>query len=222
VTAKFLKTFAICIPIVLVAIVANAQDAKPKTFSADFTLTSPKSDKLMTGRFYFAPPKARIDINDVQNKASAAVILDYDKNSLIAILPQFHTYTETSIDPKNSPEGSMGGPDFLAADPCVHHADWKCKKTGIDTLDGRKCDVWDIMANDSDHDTEWVDQKLNFPIKYRRADGTSLEYTNIQEGQQPAPSLFQVPAGYRKNTPNGGSKPPAKKGGSDLSGVSPH
>jgi hypothetical protein len=147
----------------------------------------------------------------VQNKASGVVILDYDKNSLIAILPQFHTYTETSIDPNNSPEGSMGGPAFLSADPCVRHADWKCTKTGIDNLDGRKCDVWDVMTNDSDHDTLWVDQKLKFPVKYKRADGMSLEYTNIQEGRQPAFSLFQVPRGYRKLESKAESKPQTKK-----------
>jgi hypothetical protein len=208
--SKILKVFAVWMSVLVIPILAAAQGAKPKTFSADFDLTSPKNDKLMTGRFYFAPPKVRIDMNDVQNKVSAVVILDYDKNSLIAILPQFHTYTETSIDPKSSPEGSIAGPDFVSADPCAGHPEWKCKKTGIDTLEGRTCDVWDIMTNDSDHDTEWIDQKLSFPTKYRRADGTSLEYTNIQEGQQRARSLFQVSPGYRKLSSKVDPKPQPK------------
>jgi hypothetical protein len=208
VTAKAPKALSISIAFLLVAIFSAAQDAKPKTFSADFGLTSPKNEKLMTGRYYFAPPHVRIDMHDVQHNVSAIAIIDYEKNVILAILPQWHSYTEEPFDLKSQgPDGSMAGPDFVAANPCAGHPNWKCKKTGIDTLEGRKCDVWEIMTNDPDADgTEWIDQELSFPIKYRRADGMSIEYTNIQAGQQPSPSLFQVPPGFLKEAPKASRK----------------
>jgi hypothetical protein len=54
-----------------------------------------------------------------------------------------------------------------------------------------------------------VDQKLNFPIKYRQADGTTLEYSNIHEGQ-PDASLFQIPSGYQKSATQVGQPQPKK------------
>jgi hypothetical protein len=198
VTAKVLKSFSMCVFFVLATIIAAAQDAKPKTFSADFTLTSPKNDKLMTGSIYFAPPKLRMDMYDLVSKVSAVLIFDYDKNSSVAIMPQFHTYSESLIDSKSQTlDGRIAAPNFVISDPCVGHPDWKCTKTGIDILDGRKCDVWDV-TNDSDHVTVWIDQKLHFPIKSKLPDGTSGQFTNIQEGQPASPALFQIPTGYRK------------------------
>ena len=87
--------------------------------------------------------------------------------------------------------------------PCAGHDNWSCKKLGPETIAGRQCDVWEIVTDKNGTITAWMDPKLNFPIKSKTADGYIMEYTNIQEGQQAAPSLFQVPPGYQKAEASG-------------------
>jgi hypothetical protein len=208
--AKILKSL-VCIVFLVAPILAAAQNGKPQPFSSDLAVISPKNEKLMTGKLYFAPPKVRMDMHDVQNNVAMSTIIDYEEKVAIAMLPQFHTYTEVSMDQKTEsldkalPAGAL----FDSSNPCADHASWKCQKTGIDTLNGRKCDVWEITTNGPPPGTAWVDQKLNFPIKYRQADGTTLEYSNIHEGQ-PDASLFQIPSGYQKSATQVGQPQPKK------------
>lgn len=199
-TAGILK-IAACISFLVIAGLALAQSAKPQPFSADFVLTSPRDKKLVTGRIYVSLPRMRTDMKDQQNQISTFIIFDFEKQVGFAIIPEFHTYSEIRLDGKNQGTAALPSADFYVSNPCAGHTDWKCTKTGVDTVGGRKCDVWQITTSDAEQNTEWVDQKLHFPIQYRRADGTRVTYSNIQERQEPAPSLFQVPPGYRKIEP---------------------
>jgi hypothetical protein len=47
---------------------------------------------------------------------------------------------------------------------------------------------------------DWVDPDLEFPIKLRAADGTTIALEHIRLKAQPA-SLFAMPPGYRKSDP---------------------
>jgi hypothetical protein len=57
-----------------------------------------------------------------------------------------------------------------------------------------------VVSPDQQSSQRWVDPRLEFPVKLRAADGTTIALERIRVEAQPA-SLFVVPAGYRKFTP---------------------
>ncbi len=172
----------------------------------------------MVGKIYMAWPKFRVDANDVQHGSIVIAIIDHVARTAIALSPQYHTYTEIILDQQNEATKSDSpiGPDFDGTRPCAGHDTWKCKKLGTEAIAGRKCDVWEIVTDVKwpipvGTLTAWIDPKLNFPIKAKTADGYIMEYTNIQEGRQPAPNLFQVPPGYTKSAVRSKSTSPREK-----------
>jgi hypothetical protein len=191
--------------LLLPAIGRAIEGQKPKPFSADYTLTLPTGKEGMVGKIYVAWPKLRVDAKDVQHGSTTFAIVDYAAQKAIALLPQSHTYIEITLDQKNQTMKSALpiGPTFDASQPCAGHDHWSCKKVRPQTIAGRQCDVWEIVTQEMGPFTLWIDRKLSFPIKSKGAGGYIMEYTNIQEGQQPAPSLFQVPPGYKKAEASG-------------------
>ncbi len=97
------------------------------------------------------------------------------------------------------------------SNPCAGDAGATCKKVGVEDVNGRTCDHWQITHKDGSVSNVWVDQKLHFPIKSVSPDST-WELTNIKEGE-PDASLFVIPSGYRKMDMGGmmqGMQPPAQ------------
>lgn len=183
----------------------SGEEPIPEPFSADLKVTSPSGEELMSGKWYLAWPKLRMDVTDLKYHVTAFTIIDYSMKTAISLLPQFHTYTEIQLNdpriPKNVPLTAIFGDN-----PCADHPDWTCTNTGTENLSGRLTQVWDITRSDNKHGTEWIDTKLHFAIKYTGQEGT-FELSNIEEGQQPAPTLFQVPPGYKKSSAQAKSTP---------------
>jgi hypothetical protein len=201
-------TLSLCI-VILSTLTWAADGQNPQPFSADYKLTSPTGEKVMVGKIYVAWPKLRVDAKDLQHGVTTFAIVDYSAQKAIALLPQYHTYTEVSLDQKNQTMKSAPpiGPTFDASKPCAGHDNWNCKKLAPQAIAGRQCSVWEIVTDKNGTITAWIDSKLNFPIKSKTADGFIMEYTNIQQGQQPAPSLFQIPPGYKKSAAAAKSAP---------------
>ncbi len=82
------------------------------------------------------------------------------------------------------------------SNPCAHEEGMTCKKVGVENINGRTCDHWEITDKNGKVSNVWIDQKLHFPIKTVGEDST-WELSNIQEGE-PNASLFQIPSGYTK------------------------
>jgi len=209
VSQNILGKLCIGVVVLLSAIGTFAQDHKPLPFSADSKLTKTDGQEITTGKLYIAWPKVRMDMKDARYGFTSSVIIDYVKQEAIVLLPQYQTYMEISLDQQNQTTQSDPpiGPTFDASNPCAGHDSWNCKKLEPQTIAGRSCEVWEIISDKLGSVTTWIDTKLNFPIKTKNADGYILEYTNIQEGQQPAPTLFQVPPGYKKSAAHSESTP---------------
>lgn len=205
---NILGKLCIGVVVLLSAIGAFAQDHKPLPFSADSKLTKTGGQEITTGKLYIAWPKVRMDMKDARYGFTSSVIIDYVKQEAIVLLPQYRTYSEINLDQQNQTMKSNLpiGPNVDASKPCAH-TNWSCKKLEPQTIAGRSCEVWEIVSDKLGSVTTWIDTKLNFPIKTKSADGYILEYTNIQEGQQPAPTLFQVPPGYKKSAAHSESTP---------------
>jgi hypothetical protein len=73
------------------------------------------------------------------------------------------------------------------------------RNLGTETVNGYLCDKVLISSGGKNLMTQWVSQKLKFPVKIvtHTDEDTFAELRNIQEGPV-ADSLFQVPVGYAK------------------------
>lgn len=185
-----------CVVVVLAVSSARAWQITPQPFSADMTSSVAKGEQA-TGKFYFSPPKTRMDMSS--RGRDVIVINDNKTQTGIVLMPQQHMYMETHAGQSNPMTQRTPKIDtnFDPTNPCAARPDVACKKVGTETVNGRSCDKWEFTDKKGGTTTSWFDQKLHFPIKTVNADGASVEFTNIKEGA-PDASVFEVPAGYRK------------------------
>jgi hypothetical protein len=78
--------------------------------------------------------------------------------------------------------------------------DWRCERVDAAIVDGRRIIEYRVTSADQKSTRAWIDPDLEFPIKVRAADGTTITLEHIRLEAQPA-SLFAVPSGYRKSDP---------------------
>lgn len=170
-------------------------------FSADYTTTH--SGDKSSGKWYFAPPRMRIDVDSMPQKSAnpmggkVDVIIDTSNQKTYILMPQMHMYMQVQGNGARMDPG-MRNLQALTHGACPQGS--TCKKSGTESVNGRMCDKYEVTDDSGKHGTAWVDQKLNFPIRYRDEDGALTEFTNIQEGA-PDPALFKLPDGYRQFDP---------------------
>jgi hypothetical protein len=78
--------------------------------------------------------------------------------------------------------------------------DWRCQRIDTAIVDDRGTIAYRVVSPDQDSSQRWIDPDLEFPVKLRAADGTTIALEHIRVEAQPA-SLFAVPPGYRKLDP---------------------
>ena len=195
---------AICVVVVLCASSVVAQGPQP--FSADYTTTLSNGGEKSAGKMYFSAPKTRMD--HTARGQTVTMIMDSASHVTYMVMHAQHMYLV--MDANARPLSGVSAPPppttFDPSHPCS--ADTTCKKVGTETINDRVCDKW-VMTNKSGTSTAWIDQKLLFPIKSVSSNGAVFEMTSVKEGR-PDPSVFEVPAGYKKmdmGAMMGGQKP---------------
>jgi hypothetical protein len=78
--------------------------------------------------------------------------------------------------------------------------DWRCGRVDPAIVEGRRTIEYRVTSPDQKSTRAWIDPDLEFPIKVRAADGTTITLEHIRVEAQPA-SLFAMPSGYRKSDP---------------------
>ncbi len=162
---------------------------------------------------YFTNSHMRMDMQGTSHGA-AIIITNTSTQTTDMLMPQQHMYMEFKADQAMARRSGMMPsikPFSDPGNPCAGDAGATCKNVGVEQVNGRTCDHWQITHKDGSVSNVWVDQKLHFPIKSVSADST-WELTNIQEGE-PDASLFVIPSGYRKMDMGGmvqGMQPPAQ------------
>ena len=75
------------------------------------------------------------------------------------------------------------------------------KLTGVETVNGRQAERWEIVMTPKDGQTQtgiqWHDTELDVTIRESLPNGSVRELVNIKVGE-PAASLFEVPPGFNK------------------------
>lgn len=197
-------TFFLLFALAAISRASAADFGAPQPFSADYATTSHGGEK-MTGKWYFAPPKIRIEVMSSSQKVEKGpfggkmiMIIDSNTQTSDMLMPQAHMYMEIHGNSTHMDSG-MRNLQNLSRGACPNGA--TCKKIGSDAVNGRSCDKYDMTDQSGRKSTVCVDQKLNFPIRLQEEDGTVSEFTNIKEGA-PDSSLFKVPDGYRAFDPS--------------------
>jgi len=152
----------------------------------------------VTGKIYVAREHMRMDI-DSGPRGGATVITNFPTKTTDVLMTDQHMYMEFNADQAMARRPGMAPnikPFTDPGNPCANEAGATCKKVGVEEVNGRTCDHWQITDKQGQVTNAWIDQKLHFPIKEVTPDST-WQVTNIKEGEQPA-SMFVVPAGYQK------------------------
>jgi len=178
-----------------------AQVPQLTPFSGDIQITSARSGRAsqeVTGKIYVAREHMRMDI-DSGPRGGATVITNFPTKTTDVLMTEQHMYMEFNADQAMARRPGMAPnikPFTDPGNPCANEAGATCKKVGVEEVNGRTCDHWQITDKQGQVTNAWIDQKLHFPIKEVTPDST-WQVTNIKEGEQPA-SMFVVPAGYQK------------------------
>ncbi len=176
----------------------------PAPFSADMQMSSTRSangPRNMTGKIYFGQGHMRMDVLGVSPRSgpSSTIITDFKTQITDILMPEQQMYMEHRAGEMPG-RGHMGWADIKPLadpnNPCAADPGTTCKNLGVEEVNGRTCDHWQITDKEGKVSDVWVDQKLHFPIKTVSQDST-WELTNIKEGE-PDASLFQIPPSYHK------------------------
>jgi hypothetical protein len=187
---------------IVVLALAGAAVAQTE-FSADIVNTQ-KGDSP-NARIYFAKDKIRFESAQKSGRPGGAYIINLTTQTSIVLMDQQRMYME--MPSQMAQQQGAGYTFFHTGDVDAACSDWAqsaanqggtCHKIGSDTVNGRNTVKYEATNAHGDTGYFWIDPKLRFPVKWQGKNG-SWELRNIQEGSQPA-SLFEVPAGYTKNS----------------------
>lgn len=192
------------IPIVALLLLQVAAAQMPpqfSPFSADMDFTSSRNGRgphELAGKIYITREHMRMDMQNGP-PGGAVYITNFATKTSDALMPAQHMYMEFKYDEAMARRPGMGPnirPFSDPNNPCAYQEGATCKNLGVEQVNGRSADHWQITDKNGKVNNVWVDQKLHFPIKSVSPDGT-WELTNIKEGDQAA-SLFEIPPGYQK------------------------
>jgi hypothetical protein len=79
-------------------------------------------------------------------------------------------------------------------------AAWRCERIGDEAIAGRRTTKYRGISPSKDQYLIWIDPRIDFVVRLKADDGSTVEVANIQEGPQPA-QLFEIPGGYVKFDP---------------------
>ncbi len=202
---------AIVLAVLLLPTLAICQSPQLTPFSADmqFSSTHANAPHEMNGKMYVNHDHMRMDMEGGP-RGEVIMISTFPTQTADMLMPQQHMYMEFKGDEGHKP-GMMPSVKPLRdpSNPCANEEGATCKNLGIEQVNGRTCDHWQVTDKNGKVSNIWIDQKLHFPIKTVSEDST-WQLTNIKEGE-PDASLFQIPPGYQKMDLGGmmqGMRPP--------------
>jgi Domain of unknown function (DUF4412) len=186
---------------------AAAQIPKLVPFTANMQMTSTRGGSPdMTGKLFVGAGHLRMNMGTAGHET--AVITDFatQTSDILMVDQQMYIESKAGQTPGRGPgQITQDLKSYNPENPCASQPDWTCKKIGVEEVNGRTCDHWEVTDKQGKVSNFWIDQKLHFPVKLVTQDST-ITLSNIQEGEADA-SLFQVPAGFRKMD-LGGMMPP--------------
>ena len=180
----------------------NAQTPQIAPFSADYTID-------VEVRILITDKPQRMYTPTVKVKGKLYVARDAKRSEDRGSIKIYNVSTSTSTwlfekkyvqhTPDTAPP--WRGPDFETpwdpTNPCASEPGSECESLGLETIDGRSCEHWNITDKDGVVYNLWVDKALNYPSRVTTQTVHAWKLTQIREGKQD-PARFQIPNGYQK------------------------
>jgi hypothetical protein len=200
-------SIALCLALGLASARAPAEPSPVHEFSAD--IVSRDGAGLVVGtsaRLYVANRKVRIETLEASGDF---FLIDGDAGTALFVRPAPRIF----MDAKQSSRLTQIFVPVDSNDPCRQwrtaamnagapnaDGDWRCARTDAAIGDGRGTLEYRVVSPDQQSSQRWIDPDLEFPVKLRAADGTTIALEHIRIEAQPA-TLFALPPGYRKFDP---------------------
>jgi hypothetical protein len=176
-------------------------------FSADIVTRNADGVSVGTGaRLYVANRRVRIETPEA---SAGYFLIDGAAGTAFFVRPAQQVF----MDAKQSTRLTQIFIPVDSNDPCrqwqaaANNAgvpsaggEWRCGRIDIAIVDGRRAIEYRVDSPDQKSSRGWIDPDLEFPVKLRAADGTTIALEHIRVEAQPA-SLFAIPPGYRKSDP---------------------
>lgn len=178
-------------------------------FSADqFAYEAGHPDQAMNvGKLYVGKGRMRRETHTAQ--VSVVTLIDPARGQMWQLMPERKMAVDMGASFRQM--GEMMGANIQSMqtlkptdpnNPCADSKYVKCQKVGTETINGRSVQKWEFTSTGMGRivkSYQWIDPKLYIAIK-REDDHGGMELRNIKEGPQ-LDTLFEVPADYRKMTP---------------------
>jgi hypothetical protein len=160
---------ALCSITTIPAIAAQA----PVEFSAEIIQTVPQQGSRQ-GRIYVGNDQVRTEMT--VDGRTMIQIFDMAHQTAYMLDPEKKSYMERKAGPGEMMPG--GGASPKDANPCSGMQNLACKKIGVETVNGRTTEKWELENTaqaQSGKMTVWLDQVRHIPVRQILPDGSSME-----------------------------------------------
>jgi hypothetical protein len=178
----------------ILATLATPVAAQPTQFKAN-VMSKDGDGKIASGTVYFGGAKIRTELtSDGQNMVA---LIDPAAKMQYVLMPSEKVYMQMPIGQGPGSIMVIYGPSD-PTNPCASGSgNTNCVRGGTESVNGYETVRWNYTNSAGEGTRAWVSTRLRFPIKTQVDDGSTMEFSNIAEGPQPA-NLFAIPAGYQK------------------------
>ena len=177
--------------------IASAQ-TYPVEFSAHMFQTMPDSNQA-SRNIYVGKDVIRIEMGDAEQRR--IMIMNTGRQVAWMLNPARKEYLEMKGPSGQTPAGGNRPPlPGEPGSPCGQGQGVACKKLGVETVNGRSTEKWEITFSRGEQSATsvvWVDRSLAMPVREELPGGFVKELRDIKIGPQPA-GLFQVPKDYKR------------------------
>jgi hypothetical protein len=204
----FRAPVALCVALASLGAKADLPRPAVEQFSADIVSRDAAGAAVGSiARVYAADRQVRIE---TAGPHAEFFLIDGDAGSVLFVRPAQQVF----MDAKQSTLLTQVFVPIDPADPCRQWqaaarnagtanagGNWRCARISAETVGGRGTIEYQVVFPDGKSSQRWIDPELQFPVKLRAADGTTIALEHICVEAQPA-SLFAVPPSYRKFDPH--------------------
>lgn len=158
-------------------------------FTADMVTT--EGDVSKTSKFYLENPFYRMDMEEGGQKMF--VVVNNETKTTRVFMPSEKMYMEMKSDDMKSLSNDV----FQSLE--AQKQKYETKLVGEETVNGYKCEKYQVMIDGSPVSTYWQSPEIEYPIKVISGEKQNMimELKNIEKGDVDD-AMFKIPAGYTK------------------------
>jgi hypothetical protein len=184
-----------------------AESSQAPDFSADIvSRDAAGSAQGAAARVYVSNHKVRIETPEA---SAGFILIDGDAGTAYFVRPAQQLF----MDAKQSSRFTQIFVPIDTNDPCRQWqaaaknagvpdagGEWRCERVGAAHNNDRGTIEFNVIAPGQRTSELWIDPKLEFPVRLRATDGSTMSLEHIRLEAQPA-GLFSIPPGFRKLDP---------------------